>query len=281
MDESLGLAVALEEETSLAYLKQWDRLVSSTNWEKGRIIHEWRTALVASQAAATQYSDEAWSRRAGNVSGQHVGRLRRVFERFGAVSSSYPDLYWSHFQAALDWNDAEMWLEGAVQSGWSVSQMRSSRWLAMGAPDELRPNESDVISGEFDEDYSAEQQPTAEIVEPAERAQGSFEGTAGPDYSEGPDFGGDPGSRSGNETDDASAVGVPFDADAAIYPGEANAPIVRPFENLAELPPDLAESFENFKLTILRHKVAGWTEVSRDDVLAVLDALRHFACAPS
>ncbi|HEY1600837.1 MAG TPA: hypothetical protein VGG64_14610 [Pirellulales bacterium] len=280
MDEPLGLAVALEEETSLAYLKQWDRLVSSTNWEKGRIIHEWRTALVASQAAATQYSDEAWSRRAGNVSGQHVGRLRRVFERFGSVSSSYPDLYWSHFQAALDWNDAEMWLEGAIQSGWSVSQMRSSRWLAMGAPDELRPSESDVISGELDEDFSADQQPTSEIVEPAERAQGSFEGTTGPDYSEGPDFG-DSGPRSGDEAGDAAAVGVPFDADAAQYPGDPSAPVVRPFENLAELPPDLAESFENFKLTILRHKVAGWTEVSRDDVLAVLDALRHFACAPS
>ena len=123
----------------------------------------------ASQAAATQYSDEAWSRRAGNVSGQHVGRLRRVFERFGAVSNSYPDLYWSHFQAALDWNDAEMWLEGAVQSGWSVSQMRSSRWLAMGAPDELRPSESDVISAELDEDFSADRQATGEIVDPAER----------------------------------------------------------------------------------------------------------------
>ena len=273
MDEPLGLAVALEEETSLAYLKQWDRLVSSTNWEKGRIIHEWRTALVASQAAATQYSDEAWSRRRQR---QRAARraLRRVFERFGAVNNSYPDLYWSHFQAALDWNDAEMWLEGAVQNGWSVSQMRlSSRWLAMGAPDELRPSESDVISAELDEDFSADRQATGEIVEPAERAQGAFEGTTGPDYNEGPDF--------GDEPSNATAVGVPFDADAAMYPGDASGPAVRPFENLAELPPDLAEAFENFKLTILRHKVAGWTDVSRDDVLAVLDALRHFACAPS
>ena len=101
---------------------------------EGRIIHEWRTSLVDSQASPTQYSDEAWSRRVGNVSGQHVGRLRRVFERFGGVQPSYANLYWSHFQAALDWNDAEMWLEGAVQNNWSVAQMRSSRWLAMARP---------------------------------------------------------------------------------------------------------------------------------------------------
>ena len=58
-------------------------------------------------------------------------------------------------------------------------------------------------------------------------------------------------------------------------------PLCAPSRISPSLPPDLAEAFENFKLTILRHKVAGWTEVSRDDVLAVLDALRHFACAPS
>src|SRR5438552_3405359 len=99
MDEPQGLAGTLEEETSLTYLKQWDRLISSTNWEKGRIIHEWRTSLVNSGAIATQYSDEAWSRRVGNVSGQHAGRLRRVFERFGDVAPSFANLYWSHFQA--------------------------------------------------------------------------------------------------------------------------------------------------------------------------------------
>ena len=271
MEEPLGLASALEDETSLAYLKQWDRLVSSTNWSKGRIIHEWRTALLSSGASPTQYSDEAWSRRVGNVSGQHVGRLRRVFERFDATYSSYEGLYWSHFQAALEWNDAEMWLEGAAQNGWSVSQMRSSRWLAMGAPDELRPRDADVITGELDEDFSEQRPQTTEIVEPAGRSESAV-GT-GPDYSQGPDFGDEPG--------DESAHGTAFDADATDYPGAAGPPPSRPFEHLPELPPDLAEAFETFKLAILRHKVAGWTEVARDDVLATLDALGQFACAPS
>lgn len=273
MDEQLGLAGALEDETSLSYLAEWDRLISSTNWEKGRIINEWRTALIDSQASPTQYSDEAWSRRVGNVSGQHVGRLRRVCERFGTVRDSYRGLYWSHFQAALDWNDAEMWLEGAVQNEWSVSQMRSSRWVAMGAPDELRPSEADVITAELDEDFAPEQ-----IVDDAtrDRAATTFDGAIGPDYNQGPDFGDD-----GHPAGDSADAGVPFDANGQPYPGEIAADTPRPFENLPALPPDLAEAFENFKLAILRHKVAGWVDIPRDDVLATLDALRAFACAPS
>ncbi len=56
---------------------------------------------------------------------------------------------------------------------------------------------------------------------------------------------------------------------------------MRPFENLPELPPDLAEAFESFKLAILRHKVSNWTDVPRDDVLRALEALTQFACALS
>ena len=273
MIEPAGLPNALEEETSVVYLKQWDRLVSSTNWEKGRIIHEWRTALIESQASPAQFSDEAWSRRVGNVSGQHVGRLRRVFERFGTVHTTYEGLYWSHFQAALDWNDSEMWLEGAVQNEWSVSHMRSSRWLATGAPDELRPRDEDVISAELDEDFAGTVALADENGEPGGRAEGSGEGASGPDYSHGPDFGDEDGS--------AATAGTPFDADAGDYPGGATGGLARPFENLPQLPPDLGEAFENFKLAILRHKVAGWTEVSLADVLVGLEALGAFATAPS
>src|SRR4051812_31545091 len=112
------MELALIDQTSEQYLGQWKRLVSTTNWEKGQIIHEWREALRGSDAPAGEYSDESWSRRVGNVTPQHVGRLRRAYERFGAARGEYAGLFWSHFQAALDWEDAEMWLEGAVQSGW-------------------------------------------------------------------------------------------------------------------------------------------------------------------
>ena len=58
-------------------------------------------------------------------------------------------------------------------------------------------------------------------------------------------------------------------------------PALRPFENLPHLPADLREAFDSFKLAIVHHRVAGWQEVSLEDVLATLDALRQFALAPA
>src|SRR5205085_5168476 len=119
-------------EASQPYVGLWSRLVSTTNWEKGRIIVEWREALVAQELPVSEYSDDAWAQMVGGVTGQHVGRVRRVCQRFGQQKEEFAGLYWSHFQAAIDWNDAEMWLEGAKQSGWSISQMREKRWETLG-----------------------------------------------------------------------------------------------------------------------------------------------------
>src|SRR5438552_9052823 len=121
----------LTDETSDQFVRQWQRLISTTNWDKGKIICQWRAALIADGQERHFWSDEAWSDRVGGVTPQHVGRLRRVYERFGEVGQGYDGLYWSHFQAAIDWNDAEMWLEGAVQNNWSISQMRQQRWEAL------------------------------------------------------------------------------------------------------------------------------------------------------
>ena len=130
--------LATIDQASEVFLGQWKRLVSTTNWDKGRIIYEWRQALIETGAAQGEYSDEAWSQRVASVTPQHVGRLRRVFERFAQVRESYDGLYWSHFQAALDWPDAEMWLEGAVQSDWSISEMRAARSRRRASPSSRR-----------------------------------------------------------------------------------------------------------------------------------------------
>ncbi|MDR1290115.1 MAG: hypothetical protein LBK06_02825, partial [Planctomycetaceae bacterium] len=147
-EESMMLNSPVVEELSTTHIGQWNNLVSQTNWEKGAVINSWRETLVSAEMPKAAYSDEAWSRRVGNVSPQHVGRLRRVFERFGGQAEGYVGLFWSHFQAALDWDDAEMWLEGAVQNSWSVAQMRIQRWEAIGAPEELKPRSEDVLTAE-------------------------------------------------------------------------------------------------------------------------------------
>jgi len=54
----------------------------------------------------------------------------------------------------------------------------------------------------------------------------------------------------------------------------------RPFAELPSLPADVSDAFEAFKLCILRHKLAGWAEMSSADMLATLDALKELALSP-
>jgi hypothetical protein len=237
---------------SQPYVGRWSRLVSTTNWEKGRIIVEWREALVAQGVPVTEYSDEAWGRLVGGVTGQHVGRLRRVSQRFGHVQEHYPGLYWSHFQAAIDWDDAEMWLEGARQSGWSVAQMREQRWTTLGKLEADRPRADDVIPSETDEDF----EPTRNLSPPI---TGEYSEVTGPRY-DGPDFGEEP-----------SGAVAEWTADTDSAP---SVELVRPFENLAE-------AFDSMKLAILRHKRDAWHAIAAADVLRSLDALKTLVTAPS
>lgn len=259
------------DETSVAFVGRWRGLISTTNWEKGRIICEWRESLRTSGAPTPEFSDEAWSRRVGQVSGQHAGRLRRVYERFHEARESYAGLYWSHFQTALDWNDAEMWLEGAVQSKWTVSEMRARRWETLGDKRLGQPADDEIVEAEFDEDADPAASPElAEVRNPDDTAEkGARSGVAAKERA----------SRDAAETDDA--LGVPFDADADDYPADSPSAPVRPFEHLGALPDDLAEAFESFKLALLHHKLAGWRDVSREDVLQSLDALKQLALAPT
>ena len=257
------------ERASAAYVGRWNQLVSTTNWEKGRIIVEWREALAATQTAAVEYSDEAWSRRVGSVTGQHAGRLRRVYQRFGEVYAQYTGLFWSHFQAAIDWDDAEMWLEGAVQSRWSVSRMRRQRWETRGAVTEETPHDDEIISNELDEDC----EPALDAGQDDQVITGDYAEVQAP-LGEGPDLGdADPAEHKPDTADGASIYSDDDQRETVRF--------VRPFEHLAELPEDLSEAFEAFKLAILRHKANSWQEIPLDDVLSSLDALKELVVAPS
>ncbi|MDI9445153.1 MAG: hypothetical protein QM844_13385 [Planctomycetota bacterium] len=267
-DGQSGAGSEVLEQASAEFLGRWNRLVSTTNWEKGRIISAWRKAMIDSGAPPQAYSDEAWARRVGNVSGQHVGRLRRVYDRFGGGFESFPGLFWSHFQAALDWHDAEMWLEGAVQNSWSVAQMRNQRWEATGAADGEAPPDEEIAS-EFDEDSQARE----EI--PPEKIDASRGVVRDPDADDASDQ-----ADSEHDGDDEP----PFDAGPPAGPdsaGSSGGVAIRPFANLPKLPDDVRDALESFKLAILAHKLTGWDEVSCDDILAALDALKQLALAPS
>lgn len=255
------------DSASQPYVGQWNQLISQTNWEKGRIISQWRVNLMDRGAPATEYSDEAWARRVGGVTAPHIGRLRRVFDRFAQQHETYPGLYWSHFLAALDWDDAELWLEGAMRSGWSISQMRDQRWQASGGDEQQRPKSEEIVAADTDED----------VVMPAQGggSEKNFEDapegvSAGP-VSEGPDFGEeDAADWDGNS---GSAAGEAENEDENLS-GEGSGSLIQPFAGLPELPPDLSEALEMFKLAILRHKAGKWSEVEPEVVVRALDGLK-------
>lgn len=49
-----------------------------------------------------------------------------------------------------------------------------------------------------------------------------------------------------------------------------------PFSDLPELPCDVAEALEQFKLAIIRHKSMDWGMISQDEMLDVCRALKEF-----
>lgn len=272
--ESLGAEFEGDlDADSQPFVGRWNQLISSTNWEKGRIICDWRANLQANGAPVAEYSDEAWARRVGGVTAPHVGRLRRVFEKFGAEHETYPGLYWSHFLAALDWDDAPMWLEGAVRSGWSISQMRNQRWEASGSRIEDKPNAADIITADTDEDVVMPAQGGGKEGRNSDQPDGI---SAGP-LPENPDFGeeefdGQPSAAMNESGEEGNIENLD---------GSGATSLVQPFAGLPDLPADMTEALEMFKLSIIRHKATGWTEIAPETVVKVLDALKTLVTSRS
>lgn len=273
LEELDSASVALSE----SFVGRWQKLVSQTNWEKGKIIAEWRATLIAEKSPVTAYSDESWARQVGDVTSQHVGRLRRVYERFGESQTSYEGLYWSHFLAALDWDDAELWLEGAARSDWSVSQMRRTRSEAMGGDQGSSERDEELITSELDDGFvglAPEEDRSAgmehdedEEIRSEKDSNGRIE--SGP-LAEGPDFGDEDSENIASYDSSDSSSGLEESFENA--EDQSN-----PFVELGPMPPDVADALEQFKLCVIRHRSANWGDFSQSKMVQVLEALRSFA----
>lgn len=260
---------AVSAEVDAPFVGRWHTLVSTTNWDKGRIICEWRAAQLSQGAGPSECSDEAWAQLVGGVTSQHVGRLRRVYQRFGEIFAQYPGLYWSHFQAAIDWDDAEMWLEGAIRDQWSVSQMRGKRWEVLGhagAPP-ADPAVAEEAAADALEDAEAEA-----LAEPFD-ASGPAETMIQP-LAESDEDDSDEEDEESDESDDATTSAGTTGPETP-----ASAKRRLPVE-VDELPDDLADAFEQFKLAILAHRREGWSDTTPEAVLECLDALKQLTLAP-
>jgi hypothetical protein len=251
-------------ELSRPFAAHWQVVVSQTNWEKGKIIFEWRRQLADSGVAPRLYSDAAWCRIVGEVTPQHAGRLRRTWERFGESHSSYPGLFWSHFFAALDWSDAEMWLEGAVQNNWPISKMRFQRWETMGAIETERPDLVSLVATERDEGVRILPQPVAgDQAVMAEEARGARR-TDGPLH-EGPDF----GDESGDSLPGSAAASAREESHDAFHGDRVEIEQV-----LDQLPEAIARPYRKLRGELLRLRECDWDGVDRLHLVALSNDFR-------
>ena len=238
--------IALSEQ----FLHQWNQLVSTTNWEKGKIICQWRDTLQAEGFSPHHFSDEAWSRHIGNVTPQHAGRLRKVFIRFGSVWQDYPGLYWSHFYAALDWEDSELWLEGAIQNRWSITQMRSARSKAQEEVKHTTAQVDDIRLQDIQEDIVLGIDASSRVASSRNKNNST---TEMPQLEDSVAF-----SRSKLNTETASPD-----------------PLSEQMLGESTWPKDLQKVFRRLEKILLKHKESTWKEVNRESVLMKFDQLKQ------
>jgi len=254
----------LIDQLSAPMVGKWNVLVSQTNWEKGTLILSWRNELIAAGLPNTAYSDDAWARRVGNVTPQHVGKLRRVAERFGEKHNDFAGLYWSHFNTALDWDDAEIWLEGAVQNGWSVAQMRVQRWEAFGGSDEQKPSEEDIFISDIDEEVYRQSPPDRIEGRNAEIGRADIDDTpVAPFDDDTKPLKMKEQSKKNRATQTESPSNTPSTGE-----------LLMSLRGITEFPADLAEPLELLKVAILNQKLAGWKSVPAEQVRRSLDSLK-------
>lgn len=270
--------VILADEIASEYVGFWNRLISQTNWEKGKVILTWRNRLIEGGLPRKAYSDDNIARRIGNVSGQHVGRLRRVFERFGS-EERLANLFWSHYQAALDWEDAGDWLKKANDENLSVASMRISRWEKYGAPPEKKPKDNEIVASEPDEDVNPHNDSDADFIDvgdnfDAEDKKSKKNSKHDKSDSENESLNGESGLNG-----DSNGTGSPMDlnnfrGDEETWQGATTSGVLNSLNKLPSLPDDMADAFEMLKISILNHKLTSWDLVSADTVLSYISAMR-------
>ncbi|GHT45254.1 hypothetical protein FACS189454_04430 [Planctomycetales bacterium] len=276
--QNLNNRISAAENTdalSAPHIGRWNKLVSQTNWEKGLLILSWRNDLIHAGLENVSYSDETWSNLVGHVSPQHTGRLRRVAERFGGKKDSYTGLFWSHFNAALEWEDAELWLEGAIQNDWSVAQMKVQRADVVGASETLKPDESDIYVGEMDESelsghgsdsrlpQSIGERPA--MIHPAGATEGFDAANLGADKMSNPATDHKPKREKRSAEPDRNNNNV----NHAVSTADALTKI-----QCLRAPADIADTFESLKLAVLKYKSAGWKEISQAELANCFDTFK-------
>jgi hypothetical protein len=115
----------VREDNESALIARAQLALSRCNWEVGECAALWTKRFAKGR------TDADFGALVG-LSADQVYQRRRVWETFGDVCDNYSSLKWSHFYAALNWDDAAECLQWAqdVQAG--VAEMKAWRRAQRG-----------------------------------------------------------------------------------------------------------------------------------------------------
>ncbi len=113
------------KETEEELIAKAQSAVSQSNWVVGECADKW------TQRYARGRGDGDFAVLLGLTADQ-VFQRRRVWQTFADVHQNYPALKWSHFYAALTWDDAPECLQWADENQSTVAEMKAWRRALRG-----------------------------------------------------------------------------------------------------------------------------------------------------
>ncbi len=113
------------KETEEELIAKAQSAVSQSNWVVGECADKW------TQRYARGRGDGDFAALLGLTADQ-VFQRRRVWQTFADVHQNYPALKWSHFYAALTWDDAPECLQWADETQSTVAEMKAWRRALRG-----------------------------------------------------------------------------------------------------------------------------------------------------
>jgi hypothetical protein len=125
-------------ETEEQLVSRAQEAVSLCRWVVGECASKW------TQRYARGRTDGDFAALIG-LTGDQVYQRRRVWESFATLRSEFPPLKWSHFYAALNWEDARSCLSWAAETDSTVAEMRAWRRAQRGEDLSIDSVEDDAV----------------------------------------------------------------------------------------------------------------------------------------
>ncbi len=152
----MGSTTVAGKDTESDLISRAQQALSRCNWEVGECAGTWTKRFARGR------TDADFAELVG-LSGDQIYQRRRVWETFADVRENYPALKWSHFYAALTWDDAAECLQWAEEIRATVAEMKAWRRAQRG---------EDLSQAADEESYSILMGEPAAVRLPSDSAAG-------------------------------------------------------------------------------------------------------------